>query len=80
MATPYNYRTMIPWFELEALLKERLSQAYIKLGNSDDKTFQRDQGRVRELQELLNLPEILSARADDKEQEEKERAKAQQQI
>lgn len=66
-----NYHELIPWYELEAVIKERLSQAYIKLGNAEGDEVPKLQGRVKVLQEMLNLPEVLAGRAEDEEEARK---------
>lgn len=62
-----SYKNLIPWFELEAFIKEKLASHYFKLGKAKGEDVPQLQGKVQELQELLGLPEVLAARAEEEE-------------
>lgn len=66
-----NYRSMVPWHELESFIRDKLTSHYINLGKAKGEEIYQLQGRVQELQELLGVPEVLAARAEEKEEEGK---------
>lgn len=66
---------MIPWYELERHLRDRLTQTYLSLAKAKGEEIYKLQGRAELLQELHSLPEILTDLAETEEESKNDAGK-----